>query len=1028
MAGRPRRRRRNGVGTILVVLCIDVLFRGPEQIEGSFNVTEDLGLSKDFQRWNQLGMCAFCSKVADCCVVMRYAYNREEIPTFMFAEKFLTCNDTYASFANKNETYREERIHYCKEQCAWCYRDPSIDITLNLAVSNGSRESTLRIVTWLLSVVITFCLYGLHWVSRRFRSLNRFGLMPMMEPFWEFLMLMYGFFVTLFVVGEIVSDREIPKDGDAVCCTQFGVVRGFLGTFFWLFDMIIPLIFITQSSFTRAGFWNTLKTAFLLAGGLAAIFAIDMSAPFIGLDATEADFENWITWSHVMTILFQCTILGYVIFISCIRGSDGTRRCNLRLNARTKWHFWIYAGPLAIYVAVLSVLFNVAYRDADEDYAVGQAIIYIILAWTVMKLPLVYICFQKETLYWRRTDANLPAVSAMQFDVIDELQKFLYANRKILVDYLSLHFGEKIGSGATAVVYRGVKKTTSSSPTSSSSSHVDVAIKMYVPEEITVELLNEFVREVDIMRKLKHPHIGEIYGLSVMPPSIAVVLPLYEGGSLQKFIDRQIGLKMIEASDFVIVDVGKDGTASSGPNLLRSRSSRSATSPTMAAKVSMMRSPSTPVLRSTALSVSSRSSSVESLKTSSRSPSNASACTHHSRISNASERTGSAGQRPGVAPSSTTASDMVITPWTARVDLAADVCGAVAYIHSHNIIHRDIKPENILMDANGRVKLCDFGESTAIAKKGSKSSWEESLRERMKFDNLSVVSFLSPRTIYRGPQEWNVCCQAVIGTFVTCLGGCTANYKRYLPIIFVGVVCMIVVFVTAVLTQLASIVWMSFSVVYIAAYALILVYEMSRCFGQAACPRTSTSSSTFLSRRRKKRMSEINDADCLSRSIRGSPLWMAPEVLKGRAGLAAYGPPADVYSLSIVIWQLLAIEPLYPGLSILSIHRGVMDGALRPSIPKEWPEVLRVAIQSGWSDDPHKRPSAKSLYNLLSSLGSGRSHFPSLGEKDDGNARTRPASPIPATKEVEETRPAADITTERYISSGIELSELGVGK
>lgn len=41
--------------------------------------------------------------------------------------------------------------------------------------------------------------------------------------------------------------------------------------------------------------------------------------------------------------------------------------------------------------------------------------------------------------------------------------------------------------------------------------------------------------------------------------------------------------------------------------------------------------------------------------------------------------------------------------------LVPKVCAALQYAHEQGILHRDIKPENILLDANGQVKIADFG-------------------------------------------------------------------------------------------------------------------------------------------------------------------------------------------------------------------------------------------------------------------------------------------------------------------------------
>ena len=48
-----------------------------------------------------------------------------------------------------------------------------------------------------------------------------------------------------------------------------------------------------------------------------------------------------------------------------------------------------------------------------------------------------------------------------------------------------------------------------------------------------------------------------------------------------------------------------------------------------------------------------------------------------------------------------------------RIELFRQVCAGVAAGHAQGVVHRDLKPQNVLVDAEGRAKVGDFGVATA---------------------------------------------------------------------------------------------------------------------------------------------------------------------------------------------------------------------------------------------------------------------------------------------------------------------------
>ncbi|RPD60765.1 kinase-like protein [Lentinus tigrinus ALCF2SS1-7] len=77
-------------------------------------------------------------------------------------------------------------------------------------------------------------------------------------------------------------------------------------------------------------------------------------------------------------------------------------------------------------------------------------------------------------------------------------------------------------------------------------------------------------------------------------------------------------------------------------------------------------------------------------------------------------------------------------PWRLRMSFATDIARALAYLHARKCIHRDLKGENLLVTANCRLKITDFGFARIAARNEEES-------KRLTF--CGTDSYMSPEIL-----------------------------------------------------------------------------------------------------------------------------------------------------------------------------------------------------------------------------------------------------------------------------------------
>ncbi|XP_077234114.1 protein kinase superfamily protein [Tasmannia lanceolata] len=98
-----------------------------------------------------------------------------------------------------------------------------------------------------------------------------------------------------------------------------------------------------------------------------------------------------------------------------------------------------------------------------------------------------------------------------------------------------------------------------------------------------------------------------------------------------------------------------------------------------------------------------------------------------------------------------------------------------------------------------------------------------------------------------------------------------------------------------------------------------------------------------------------------SKSVAGTPEWMAPEFLRGEPS----NEKSDVYSFGVILWELVTMQQPWCGLSPAQVVGAVAFQNRRLSIPSNTSPVLVALMESCWADDPKQRPSFACIVDSL---------------------------------------------------------------
>ncbi|KAF1329193.1 Tkl protein kinase, partial [Globisporangium splendens] len=265
------------------------------------------------------------------------------------------------------------------------------------------------------------------------------------------------------------------------------------------FVFVIVIVFMLQKSVSIPALQRTVVISFFLS---------TYTIPIVWYLVTYVDPVQFY-WVITISRALLLGLYSYVLIKPPSRASKRSLR-----------EFCVFAY---VYYTLL-FLYNEMFHSQHNDS--GFNLTYANLLWGSMCPLVIWRVLKADTEYWRGMGQRAVALQSVfrQKHHINEhissqgLHVLIEMHRKYIIDFAYLELQERIGVGASAIVFRGILH-----------SETPVAVKVYTPSDFTEDTVAEFSHEAALCGALHHPNIVRFYGMCVCPPTICLVSELCQG-------------------------------------------------------------------------------------------------------------------------------------------------------------------------------------------------------------------------------------------------------------------------------------------------------------------------------------------------------------------------------------------------------------------------------------------------------------------------------------------------------------------